>query len=155
MPFFSTGLFESTRVRIGQSEGETSLPASSLLFPAVRLALLIPALPRRTMFPLLATYFRQPLPPVIGATVSKYLWADLTPYEPSAALLLVELAYLAWRLNVASPPFRLRHTSVSGFPLPWLNIRMSCGGSFLIPVSDREPAGSPKFLTLLYMRATL
>ena len=50
--------------------------------------------------------------------------ADLTPYEPSAALLLVELAYLAWRLNVASPPFRLRHTSVSGFPLPWLNIRM-------------------------------
>ena len=86
VPFFSTGLFESTRFRIGR-----------LLFPAVRLALLNPALPRRTMFPLPATYFRQPLPPVIGATVSEYLWADLTPCESSAALLSVELAYLFWR----------------------------------------------------------
>ena len=50
VPFFSTGLFESTRFRIGQSEGETSLRASSLLFPAVRLALLNPALLARQCF---------------------------------------------------------------------------------------------------------
>ena len=72
VPFFSTGLFENTRFRIGQTERELLYPASSLLLPAVRLALSIPALPRRTMFPLPATYFRQPLPPVIGATVSEY-----------------------------------------------------------------------------------
>ena len=33
----------------------------------------------------------------------RVLWADLTPYGPSAALLLVELAYLIWRLNAAFP----------------------------------------------------
>ena len=27
----------------------------------------------------------------------------------------------------------------------WLNSRMPCGSSFRIPVSNREPAGSPKF----------
>ena len=51
---------------------EKTLLNVALLLPAVRLALLNPALPRRTMFPLPATYFRQPLPLVIGATVSEY-----------------------------------------------------------------------------------
>ena len=100
----------------------------------------------RAMFPLPAAYFRQPLPPVIGATVSEYLWADLTPFGPSAALLSVELVYPIWRVDAALPPFRLRTASVSGFPRLWLNSRMPCGCSFCIPVSNREPAGSPKFL---------
>ena len=69
------------------------------------------------MFPLPATYFRPPLPPVIGATVSKYLWADLTPYEPSAALLLVELAYPAWRLNAAFPRLGSGLPPCRGFPV--------------------------------------
>ena len=54
------------------------------------------------------------------------------------------LPRLACECGVA--PFRLRTTSVSGFPRPWLNSRMPCGSSFRIPVSNREPAGSPKFL---------
>ena len=36
-----------------------------------------------------------------------------------------------------------------------LNSRMPCGWLFLIPVSGREPAGSPKFLTLLCTPPTL
>ena len=69
------------------------------------------------MFPLPATYFRQPLPPVIGATVSKYLWADLTPCEPSAALLSVELAYLAWRWNAPFPRLGSGLPLSLGFPV--------------------------------------
>jgi len=73
VPFFSTGLLENTRFRIGhREEKKNPLRAPSLLLQAVRLALLIPALLRRTMFPLPASYFRQPLPLVIGATVSEY-----------------------------------------------------------------------------------
>ena len=67
VPFLSTGLFRNTRFRIGLQRSKPSL-----LLPAVRLALLNPALDRRTMFPLPASYFCQPLPPVIGATVSEY-----------------------------------------------------------------------------------
>ena len=72
VPFFSTGLFENTPVRIRHHESKASLSEPSLLILAVRLAWRIPALHRRTMFPLPATYFRQPLPPVLGATVSEY-----------------------------------------------------------------------------------
>ena len=54
------------------------------------------------------------------------------------------LPRLAFECGV--PAFRLRFASVSGFPRPWLNNRMPCGGSFRSPVSDEEPAGPPKFL---------
>ena len=46
---------------------------------------------------------------------------------------------------------RLRPTSVSRFPLAWLNIRMPCATAFL----QSEPDGSPKFLTLLSTHPTL
>jgi hypothetical protein len=46
---------------------------------------------------------------------------------------------------------RLRPTSVSGFPLTWLKIRLPCVMAFPQP----EPLGSPKFLTLLSTHPTL
>ena len=46
---------------------------------------------------------------------------------------------------------RLRPTSVSGFPLAWLKIRMPCDTAF----PQSEPHGSPKFLTLLSTHPTL
>jgi hypothetical protein len=57
----------------------------------------------------------------------------------------------AYRLGVLSVSGRLRPTSVSGFPLAWLKLRMPCDTAF--PRS--EPHGSPKFLTLLSTPPTL
>jgi len=57
-------------------------------------------------------------------------------------------AYRLWALCVAG---RLRPTSVSGFPLAWLNIRMPYATAF----PQSEPTGSPKFLTLLSTHPTL
>ena len=48
-------------------------------------------------------------------------------------------------------PGRLRPTSVSGFPLAWLIIRMPCDIAFPL----QEPDGLPKFLTLLSTHPTL
>ena len=45
-----------------------------------------PILHARSMFPVQATYTRQPLPPVDDSPVLRVLWADLTPSKPSAAL---------------------------------------------------------------------
>ena len=47
----------------------------------------------------------------------RVLWADLTPRESSAALLLVELAYLAWRLNAAFPRLGSGLLPCLGFPV--------------------------------------
>jgi hypothetical protein len=50
---------------------------------------------------------------------------------------------------------RVRPTSVSGFPRPWLTIRLPCA-SRIPPVPPRqEPLGPPKFLTLLSTHTTL
>jgi hypothetical protein len=48
-------------------------------------------------------------------------------------------------------PGRLRPTSVSGFPLAWLKIRLPCATAF----PPQEPNGSPKFSTLLSTPPTL
>ena len=48
-------------------------------------------------------------------------------------------------------PGRLWPTSVSGFPLVWLKIRMPYDTAF----PPQEPNGSPKFLTLLSTPPTL
>ena len=107
------------------------------------------------MFPVPATYFRQPLPHVIGATVSEYLWADLTPFEPSAALLLVELAYLCCRGDQACSSFRLQPTWVWVSPCVGSLAVCHAANRVLSPVSEWEFEGPPKFLTLLYTHATL
>ena len=57
----------------------------------------------------------------------------------------------AYRLQALFVPGRLRPTSVSGFPLPWLKIRMPYDTAF----PQQEPDGSPKFLTLLSTHPTL
>ena len=57
----------------------------------------------------------------------------------------------AYRLRALVVSGRLRPTSVSGFPLAWLKIRMPCNTAFPQP----EPNGSPKFLTLLATHPTL
>src|SRR5436309_5918620 len=73
VPFSSTGLFRNTRFRVRHQDTKRGCcPEPSLLSPAVRLALLIPALRRRTMFPMPASYSCPPLPLVNGATVSEY-----------------------------------------------------------------------------------
>jgi hypothetical protein len=43
---------------------------------------------------------------------------------------------------------------VSGFPLPWLNIRISCSDAPLSPCAQESP-GSPKSLTFLSTHPTL
>ncbi len=48
---------------------------------------------------------------------------------------------------VVSIAFGVRPTSVSGFPLPWLIIR--------IPMLSQEPPGPPKFLAFLSAHAAL
>jgi hypothetical protein len=67
VPFSSTGLFENTRFRIRLQKDEAFLAIASS-----EVSIAVPALRRRTMFPLPASYFRQPLPLVSGATVSEY-----------------------------------------------------------------------------------
>ena len=64
------------------------------------------------------------------------------------ASFLLGVAYLLRRLSV---PGRLRPTSVSGFPLAWLKIRMPYDTAF----PQQEPHGPPKFLTLLSTHPTL
>jgi len=56
----------------------------------------------------------------------RVLWADLTPWQPSALLVAVGVAYLVHLPHAASTTFRVRPTSVSGFPRSWLNIRIPC-----------------------------
>jgi len=70
MPVFSTGFFENTRFRIGTTKEKCpSIAVVAIASSEVGIAESGPS--RRTMFPLPAAYFRQPLP-VIGATVSEY-----------------------------------------------------------------------------------
>ena len=76
------------------------------------------------------------------------LWADLTPGGSSAHLVSARLCLPAAGAVVSG---RLRPTSVSGFPLAWLNSRMPCNTAFPQP----DPIGSPKFLTLLSTHPTL
>jgi hypothetical protein len=70
------------------------------------------------------------------------------PLGLQRASFLLGVAYRLWALFVSG---RLRPTSVSGFPLAWLKIRMPCDTAF----PQSEPDGSPKFLTLLSTHPTL
>ena len=64
-------------------------------------------------------------------------------------------AYLLAQAAALSTPFRLRPTSVSGFPRPWLMIRMPCDGFARVFSARQELRGPPKFLTLLSTHTTL
>jgi hypothetical protein len=59
------------------------------------------------------------------------------------------------RSDSSSASFRRRPTSVSGFPRPWLMIRMPCDDFPRVSQSRQEPVGPPKFLTLLSTHTTL
>src|ERR1044071_6685115 len=73
---------------------------------------MVPVLRVRSMFPMPASPDRQPLPPVSGSPALRVLSVDLTPSWSSAALLLIECAYLSelplW--------FRVRPTVSRWFP---------------------------------------
>ena len=59
------------------------------------------------------------------------------------------------RSDASSPSCRLRPTSVSGVPRPWLMIRMPGDGFPRVSRSRQEPGGPPKFLTRLSTPTTL
>ena len=84
-----------------------------------------PALHVRSVFPVQASYPCQPLPHVIGATVSEYYEMIRLPKVVGSPTCRFGSAYLSHRWRVS------RHAS------------------------DQEPFGSPKFLTFLSRHATL
>jgi hypothetical protein len=75
----------------------------------------------------------------------RVLWADLTPWPSLASLLLFGRVGLPGPPSVCfrSSTFRVRPISVSGFPLLWLIIRISCVDARL-PFCVQELPGSPK-----------
>ena len=116
VPFFSTGLFENTRFRIGipkkKSSPERRVAVAS---SEVGIAYSGPSSPDNVSF---ASYVLPSAPsPCDRRDRLRVLWADLTPYEPSAALLSVELAYLVWRLNAAFPRLGSGLPPCLGFPV--------------------------------------
>jgi hypothetical protein len=64
------------------------------------------------------------------------------PPSLQLASFLLGFAYRLWVLFVSG---RLRPTSVSGFPLVWLKLRMPYDTAF----PQQDPDGPPKFLPLL------
>jgi hypothetical protein len=85
----------------------------------------------------------------------RVLWAGLTPWQLSASLLLFGWDSLPGLLlvRVCSSAFRVRPTSVSGFPRLWHTICFSCADAPFTR-STQEPPGSPKFLTFLSTHPT-
>ena len=90
------------------------------------------------MFPLQATGFRQVLPHVNGFPVLGVLRLIRLPttFGPPHLFGLSRLPVFS-RLSA----LRLRPTPVSGFPLPWLSVRMPYVSSSQV----QEPVGPPKF----------
>ena len=91
------------------------------LIPLSEVGLRDPAQPIRRKFPLRAMYPRQPLPHVIGATVSEYYGLIRLPNDPPSSSVWLGRRTCQQRSEV----IRLRLSSVSGFPLTWLNNRRS------------------------------
>src|SRR3989304_6763552 len=80
----------------------------------------------RHKFPLRVTYFRQVLPPVRGFPTLRVLLLIRLPIGIRHAFPFTVLLCLP--LLFSSAPLRLRHSSVSGFPLSCLIIRIPYDG---------------------------
>ena len=102
----------------------------------------------RHKFPLRATYFRQVLPHVRGFPTLRVLRLIRLPIGIRRAFPFTVLLCLPALLS--SPPLRFRHNSVSGFPLPCLNIRIPYDG---LPTA-RSLWGLPSSSTHLFLHAT-
>src|SRR3989337_4100439 len=102
----------------------------------------------RHKFPWRATCSRQVLPPVRGFPTLRVLRLIRLPIGIRHAFPFTVLLRLPALLS--SPPLRFRHNSVSGFPLPCLNIRIPYDG---LPTA-RSLWGLPSSSTHLFLHAT-
>ena len=102
----------------------------------------------RHEFPLRATYFRQVLPHVRGFPTLRVLRLIRLPTGVRRAFPFTVMRHLPALLS--SPLLRFRHSSVSGFPLACLSIRIPYDG---LPTarSQRDLPSSP---THLFLHAT-
>ena len=142
--FSRTGLFRQPRFRKRFFRSAFAIPRSEV-------GLVDPALHVRARFPLRAMAACQPLPLANQRFTRerpyrlRVLWADLTPWQPSASLLLLGRDSLPGSsfVCVRSSTFRVRPTSVSGFPRLWHTIRFPCADALLTRAVQKLP-GSPK-----------